>query len=156
MTKITRDDVINAQTTWGNAVISIGKAFKENNENLESITYELITDLYAYDQSEVLFKPTLAAQEQFRSTKEQALSYFIARNGVCSEDHGFAIKPWESVKFENSGIILGETQAQAMGNYFFTDYDGNTIKVEYTFGYILDENKKLRINIHHSSVPYQG
>ena len=40
-----------------------------------------------------------------------------------------------------------------MGNYFFTDSEGEETKVEYTFGYILDEENKLKINVHHSSIP---
>ena len=32
-------------------------------------------------------------------------------------------------------LIHGST-AQAMGNYFFTDPDGDEVKVEYTFGYV--------------------
>ena len=32
----------------------------------------------------------------------------------------------------------------AMGNYFFTDPDGNEVMVEYTFGYMLDDNDELR------------
>ena len=42
----------------------------------------------------------------------------------------------------------------AMGNYFFTDPDGNEVMVEYTFGYMLDDNDELRIVLHHSSLPY--
>ena len=43
-----------------------------------------------------------------------------------------------------------------MGNYFFTDTDGNEVKVEYTFGYMLDDQGSLRINLHHSSVPFSA
>ena len=63
------------------------------------------------------------------------------------------IKGWTAVRFENTGIILTENTATAMGNYFFTDSEGAETKVEYTFGYILDEGDKLRINVHHSSIP---
>ena len=41
-----------------------------------------------------------------------------------------------------------------MGNYFFTDLDGNEAKVEYTFGYKLINNE-LKIDLHHSSFPYK-
>ena len=44
----------------------------------------------------------------------------------------------------------------AMGNYFFTTPEGDEVKVEYSFGYILDENGNVRINLHHSSMPYAG
>ena len=40
-----------------------------------------------------------------------------------------------------------------MGNYFFADQRGMDTKVEYTFGYIQDEEGRLRIQLHHSSMP---
>ena len=109
--------------------------------------------LYAYGISNVLFKPTLAAVEQFRPTFDQALSYFVASNDACPEDKGFAIKGWTKVRFENSETILHETMALAMGNYFFTSPEGDEVKVEYTFGYVQDDAGAVRINVHHSSMP---
>ena len=41
-----------------------------------------------------------------------------------------------------------------MGNYYFTDVNQIDVKVEYTFGYKL-LNEKLKIFLHHSSLPYQ-
>ncbi|MGB0165204.1 MAG: phosphoribosyl-AMP cyclohydrolase, partial [Candidatus Thalassarchaeaceae archaeon] len=37
--------------------------------------------------------------------------------------------------------------------YFFTGPDGSETKVEYTFGYILGDDGRLRIQLHHSSMP---
>jgi hypothetical protein len=85
-----------------------------------------------------------------------ALSYFLGGdNSFCSEDDGFAMKPWVEVKFENSGFIIENDRAIAMGNYFFTSQDNLTVKVEYTFGYKL-RNGSLVIDLHHSSLPYSG
>ena len=50
-------------------------------------------------------------------------------------------------------MILEENRAISMGNYFFTDLDGNEAKVEYTFGYKLIDGA-LKIDLHHSSFPY--
>ncbi|MDC1162226.1 hypothetical protein OAT18_02170 [Tenacibaculum sp.] len=101
-----------------------------------------------------MFKPTKCEIEQFRGSKKQALSYFIAgENRACNEDQGFAITPWNKVRFENTNLILEEKRAIAMGNYFFTDLNGNEAKVEYTFGYKLI-NGELKIDLHHSSFPY--
>ena len=100
-----------------------------------------------------MFKPTLASLEQFRQTPDAALSYFSASNGACAEDQGFAIKGWTKVRFENSGAILDTKNALVMGNYFFTGPDGSETKVEYTFGYILGDDGRLRIQLHHSSMP---
>ena len=58
-----------------------------------------------------------------------------------------------NVRFENSDVIIDGGTALAMGNYYFTDPQGAEVKVEYTFGYIEDGNAKLRIQLHHSSMP---
>ena len=115
-----------------------------------------INNLYAYGISPVLFKPTLAAEEQFRPTFDKALSYFVASNNECPEDSGFAIKGWTAVRFENVDITVAGSTATAMGNYFFTTPEGDEVKVEYSFGYMLDSDGNVRINLHHSSMPYAG
>jgi len=150
---ITKEQVIEAQSIWGNGVVKIG-SLKENREDCEKFASEFLDNLYSFELGTVLFKPTKCAHEQFRPSKDMALSYFIAGdNRACQEDLGFAINPWTKVRFENSGFILDENHAIAMGNYFFTDLDGNEAKVEYTFGYIKVGNE-LKINLHHSSFPY--
>ena len=85
--------------------------------------------------------------------KSGVLSGFVASNNECPEDKGFAIKGWTKVRFENADIILKDETALAMGNYFFTDSNGDEVKAEYTFGYISDDNGDLRIQLHHSSMP---
>jgi hypothetical protein len=84
---------------------------------------------------------------------EGALSYFVAGNDEYSEDKGFAIKGWTKVRFENEGIIINGKSAIAMGNYFFMTPEGDEVKVEFSFGYIVDSDGSLRINLHHSSIP---
>ena len=80
--------------------------------------------------------------------------YFVADNNACPEDKGFAIKGWTAVRFENVDILTEGPTGMAMGNYFFTTPEGDEVKVEYSFGYMLDEAGKVRINLHHSSMPY--
>merc|ERR1711920_1143999 len=114
--------------------------------------------LYAYGHSKVLFKPTKAAEVQFRPTAEEAMSYFVG--GKYEEDGGFAInggKGWSDCVYENHDIDLNGDVAMAMGNYFFTcATSGAKAKVEYTFGYKVCEDGKIRIFLHHSSVPYHA
>tara|TARA_Y100000590_G_scaffold466144_1_gene640586 strand:+ start:4846 stop:5379 length:534 start_codon:yes stop_codon:yes gene_type:complete len=155
MNDITKDEVLHAQQTWGDGVVRIGKAFIEK-DNYEAIATEHVNNLYAYDHGGVLFKPTKAADEPFRNTKEKAVSYFVATNNVCSEDKGFAIQPWTKVEFKNHGILLQGKTAVAMGHYFFTDREGGVTQVEYTFGYLKTDDGKVLINVHHSSVPYSA
>lgn len=151
---ITKDQVIEAQEKWGNGVVKIG-TLKEKRAECEAFASSFLDERYAFASSTVLFKPTKCEIEQFRPTKSEALSYFIAGSDrACKEDKGFAIQPWTKVRFENTGIILEEKRAIAMGNYFFTDLNGDEAKVEYTFGYQL-QNGDLKIDLHHSSFPYK-
>ena len=149
---VDKADISDAQRAWGDGIVAIANAHLSG-EDYVGIARNHVETLYAYGISPVLFKPTLAAEEQFRPNFESALSYFVASNNECPEDKGFALKGWTNVRFENSDMILRDDSAIAMGNYFFTGQDGNEVKVEYTFGYIMDENGALRINLHHSSMP---
>ena len=150
---ITENQVIEAQNAWGNGVVKIG-SLKEDRVECKKFASEFLDHLYAFEVGYVLFKPTKCAIEQFRPTKSEALSYFIAgEDRACKEDKGFAIQPWTKVRFENTGFILEENRAIAMGNYFFTDLGGNEAKVEYTFGYKLVSGE-LKIDLHHSSFPF--
>lgn len=144
---ITKEEVITAQKSWADGIVAIGKADDHRRAALNHLN-----TLYAYDLGPVLFKPTKAAADQFRGTKEEALSYFVT--GSVPEDKGFALAPYAKVRFENEGIIIDCDSALAMGNYYFTSTDGKEIKVEYSFGYVEDKNGKLKINLHHSSLPY--
>merc|ERR1712113_1209564 len=64
---------------------------------------------------------------------------------------------WSDVVFNNHQIELTGNAAYAMGNYYFTSAeDGSKSKVEYTFGYKKSDDGKLRIFLHHSSVPYSS
>ena len=145
-------DVEKAQKAWGDGIVAIAAAHSTGGDFVGIATNHVNT-LYAYQMGPVLFKPTLAAVDQFRPTFETALSYFVASNGACPEDKGFAIKGWTNVRFDNSDVIIDGNTALAMGNYFFTDPDGSEVKVEYTFGYIQDDDGDLRIQLHHSSMP---
>ena len=149
---VTETEVESAQKAWGEGIVAIAHAHSTGGDYV-SIARNHVESLYAYGLTEVLFKPTLAAVEQFRPNFESALSYFVASNNECPEDKGFAIKGWTKVRFENADIILKDETALAMGNYFFTDSNGDEVKVEYTFGYISDDNGNLRIQVHHSSMP---
>ncbi|KAB1159434.1 hypothetical protein F7018_03745 [Tenacibaculum aiptasiae] len=150
---ITKEQVLDAQTKWGNGVVKIG-SLKDNRSECENYAKEFLDERYAFKTAAVLFKPTKCEIEQFRPTKAEALSYFIAgEDRACKEDKGFAIQPWTKVRFENAGFIFEDNRAIAMGNYFFTDLEGNEAKVEYTFGYQLVDGE-LKIDLHHSSFPY--
>ncbi len=146
---ITKQEVEAAQLAWGNGIVKIGKA-----EDPKKAAIAHIDRFYGYDLGTVLFKPTLASVDQFRGSEKEALSYFIGQD--MEEDKGFALAPYTAVRWENEAIILNGDTALAMGNYFFTGADGGVTKVEYSFGYIRDENGDLKINLHHSSLPFSA
>ena len=147
-------DLVNiTQKKWADMILKIGKGYREKIK-LDDLVNELLHKVYAFDHCGVLFKPTLASLNQFRSTKEEFISYFLGQNKVCKEDNGFAIKNWQSIKFENFKIVNYNNQLLSMGNYYFEDDKNELLKVEYTFGFIKVSPDQLRINLHHSSLPY--
>jgi len=149
---ITEKDVINAQETWANEIVAIGKAYKSKGD-YKAVAANTVDTLYGYDEGTVLFKPTKASEGQFRLTEEDAVSYFV--KGKVAEDKGFALQPWSKVRFENAGISVACNDAVTMGNYYFTDANtGKETKVEYTFGYRKNNDGKLLIDLHHSSLPF--
>ena len=151
---ITKEQVIQAQNEWAKGVIEIGSI--KDNSACKKCASDFLDDLYCFELGTVLFKPTMASLQQFRNTKEMALSYFIGGdNSICNEDEGYARKGWTDIKFENHNIILEGTRAIAMGNYYFQANNSNIIKVEFTFGYQL-VNNQLKIDLHHSSQPYNA
>jgi len=151
---ITEDEVLAAQQAWADGIVGIGQTYLDKGD-YRAAASEHIRELYAYEQGGVLFKPTLAREDQFRGTFDEALSYFVG--GGLEEDAGFAIKPWQQVRFGERHMVINGQSALAMGNYYFTPADSDVeTKVEYTFGYIRDEDGRLRINLHHSSLPFQN
>ncbi|MBV7259847.1 phosphoribosyl-AMP cyclohydrolase [Erythrobacter crassostreae] len=151
---ITAEEVTAAQQAWGEGIVAIGQTFTEEGD-FSARAAEHIATHYAYgDDSTILFKPTLAAEDQFRESTEEALSYFVGTEGT--EDGGFAIAPYTAVRWENNGTVIADSgdMAVAMGNYFFTGADGNDTKVEYSFAYEKDDAGDLKIVLHHSSLPF--
>lgn len=151
---ISAQEVIEAQNKWAEGIVEIGKVFKEGGD-YKARAKEHIDNLYAYGIYPVLFKPTLASDDQFRETFDQALSYFVG--GEIAEDKGFAIKPWSKVRFGERQIVMSADTAIVIGNYFFTPVEiDEEVKVEYTFGYRKDDQGNVRINVHHSSLPFSS
>ncbi len=153
---ITEAEVEAAQQAWGEGIVDIGRVFTEEGD-YSARAQQHIADHYAYgDDQTILFKPTLAAEDQFRENDAEALSYFVGSEGT--EDGGFAIAPYSAVRWENNGTVISDSgdMAVAMGNYFFTGADGNDTKVEYSFAYERGEDGELDIVLHHSSLPYSA
>ena len=150
---ILEEDVLKIQKAWSEGLLKIVDKYHKHLDYIGE-TSEFIDSMYGYDLGEVLFKPTLACDIQFRLTKEDAMSYFIANNNKCPEDSGFALKEWNEVIWENSAIKIEGDIAIAMGNYYFVDQH-QKLKVEFSFVYKRNENGVLKIILHDSHLPYQ-
>ena len=149
---ITEKEVLEAQEKWAIGVIDIGKKFLEK-ADYSSCAEIFLDTLYAFSMGDVLFKPTLASETQFRLTKKAALSYFIGGNPDFTEDTGFALMNWQKIRFENKRIYIEGNIAITMGNYFMKKNNIET-KVEYSFVYKKDNQGNLRIILHDSHLPY--
>jgi hypothetical protein len=150
---ITKEEVLSEQKKWSDGLLNIGKLFSES-ADYKQVAANYLSELYGFHLGEVFFKPTLASIQQFRITKEAALSYFIGGNSNFDEDSGFALMGWKTVQFENIGIKIEGNIAIAMGNYFLQKEDKSEVKVEYTFIYKKDDSGKLYIILHDSHFPY--
>jgi len=157
---VTTEEVLEVQAKWAGAIANISKIHKDGGDYITAAG-EAAGELYAYGHSNVLFKPTKAAEFPFRPTAEEAMSYFVGGSVVDNgyeEDGGFAInggKGWKSCVYDNHQIEIKGGQGVAMGTYDFTcATTGDVSTVEYTFGYTRCDDGKVRIFLHHSSVPY--
>ena len=149
---ITEEEVLNAQRKWALGVVEIGKKFRERKDYI-SFAESFLDDLYAYDLGDVLFKPTLASETQFRLSKKAALSYFVSGDSDFSEDKGFALMNWQKIRFENKRIRIESNIAIVMGNYFMIKNNIET-KIEYSLVYKKDIQGCIRIILHDSHLPY--
>jgi len=158
---VTKEEVLAVQRAWSAAIEDISKIYKDGGDYMKAAA-NAAGELYAYGHSNVLFKPTKAAEHQFRPTAQEAMSYFVGGkvvDGGYAEDAGFAInggKGWAECVYDNHQVEMQGGIGLAMGNYVFTcATTGDKTKVEYTFGYKRCNDNKVRIILHHSSVPYK-
>jgi hypothetical protein len=155
---ITEAEVNAAQQAWCNALVKIGKVHQEGGD-YKAVASQLIDDLYDYKEGKVFFKPTQASgTSTFRPTKEGALAYFVGGDRNFPNDKGFALKPWVKVRYDNSaapnGIQIHGDIAITMGNVYLTDKGGQEISVDKTFAFRRGRDGRLRLIVHHSSLPF--
>ena len=142
------DQIKNFLNSWKNGVIEIGRVYLEGGD-YEKCAEKFLSSHYAFDQEEVLFKPTFTREVIFRNSKDSALSYFI--KGDVAEDNGFALKPWEDIKLEELNTIEENNLMVAMGILSFKPVDIDEITmVAFTFLLVIVD-ESLKIKVHHSS-----
>lgn len=147
--------VFDSLQRWCDNVVLIGKIYSEG-ENFSEVAEKILSDFYDYDNGKVLFKPTLTFGEKtFRNTKEGALAYFIGGNKNFPDDKGFKLKPWVKVWFSDVDFILHENLAMVQCNVHFTAADNSNIFVNKSFVFKICDDNKIRIILHHSSLPYE-
>lgn len=142
------DQIKNFLNSWKDGVIEIGRVYLEGGD-YEKCAEKFLSSHYAFDQEEVLFKPTFTREVIFRNSKDSALSYFI--KGDVAEDNGFALKPWEDIKLEELNTIEENNLMVAMGILSFKPVDIDEITmVAFTFLLVIVD-ESLKIKVHHSS-----
>ncbi|MEA5464011.1 metal-independent carbonic anhydrase [Leptothoe sp. PORK10 BA2] len=153
---IVENEVLDAQRAWGEALVAISTTYeKDGIETAKALAEKVIDEAYGYQFGTVLFKPTLTvAPHTFRTTRAGALSYFVGGDPDFPMDKGFALMGWRTVEIKNAAIFISGNTATTMGNVMLTDKDGKTTTVDKTWEFLKDDSGKLRIVLHHSSLPY--
>lgn len=153
---ITQAEVEEAQRAWCGALVAIATEGDTKGQPAAKALAETVIDTaYAYNMGPVLFKPTLTvAPQTFRTTRDGALAYFVGGDKAYPNDGGFALKGWRKCESQNAGIVITGNSAISMGNVSMWDTKGNLTKVDKTWGYVRGGDGKLRIVLHHSSLPY--
>merc|ERR1711988_920917 len=70
---VTEAEVLEVQKKWANAIKTISKTHKDGGDYIQAAA-DAAGELYAYGHSDVMFKPTKAAEFPFRPTPEEAMS----------------------------------------------------------------------------------
>jgi hypothetical protein len=153
---ITETEIKAAQDAWGKALIQISDDYRSGGiEKAKKTATAVLDSAYGYSQGPVLFKPTLASGEQtFRINKEGALAYFVGHNTAYPADSGFALKNWKSYSYDNVAIYINGNMALTMGNVHLIDRDNKETTVDKTWGFKKGDDGKVRIVLHHSSLPF--
>ena len=155
---ITETEVLAAQRAWGDALVAISTTHERQGAAAARWLAEQVIDgAYGYQFGPVLFKPTLTeAPQTFRTTRAGALAYFVGGDASFPKDTGFALKGWRKVDVTNAAIFIAGDVATSMGNVSITDKDGKVTTVDKTWTFLKDDSGKLRIVVHHSSLPYRA
>ncbi|MEH8163688.1 hypothetical protein Q7I41_11405 [Aeromonas allosaccharophila] len=96
----------------------------------------MLDSTYGYQQGAVLFKPPLAGGEQtFRTTREEALAYCVGNSSAYPTDKGFALKNWQSYRYDNAAVYINGDMAQTMGKVHLVDRDNKETTLDKTWGF---------------------
>ncbi len=155
---VTETEVLAAQRAWCDALVNISRTGESQGQAAaKALAEQVIDGAYGYQMGAVLFKPTLTvAPQTFRTTRAGALAYFVGGDQAFPKDTRFALKGWTKCDFTNIAIFIAGDTATTMGNVSITGKDGKITTVDKTWKFVKDDNGKLRIVVHHSSLPFSG
>ena len=155
---VTETEVVAAQRAWCGALVEISRVGETQGQPAAKALAEKVIDAaYGYQMGTVLFKPTLTvAPQTFRTTRAGALAYFVGGDTAFPKDKGFALNGWTRCDIANSAIFIAGDSATTMGNVNITGKDGKVTTVDKTWKFVKDDAGKLRIVVHHSSLPFTG
>ena len=147
-----------ARRDWGLGILNISEAYESSGiDKARIVANEFLDNLYGFEFGPILFKPTLSGgSKTFRPSKEGALSYFIGENPNYPNDTGFGIKYWRKVDSDTSAIFIEENIAMWIGWVTLVNNNGDEVKVDKSWGYRKDDNGRLKIVLHHSSLPFEA
>jgi len=174
---ITRQQVLEAQKLWSDGIVALGrygrKLLEQERENqvkklvgaarkngynrsmLWTKTNEFVKKIYGFSEGPVLMKVTEATPStRIRLTRAGAISWLIGNDRDFPADRGFALRPWNEVRFENKAVNVHLCRAQAIGTAYFTDDAGNDRELQYVIGYTRDVDGRIRIDLHHMALPF--
>jgi len=150
LTYIDLKDVENFLKSWTDQIVNIGKVFLEKGD-YKKTCLAFINNHYAFDECEVLFKPTFTKNVVFRNSLNDALSYFVS--GDIDEDSGFAIKPWKKISIPEKHTIHFDDSLAVMGIFTLeSEQSSEVTNVAFTFVLVKTDQGGLKIRLHHSSV----
>ena len=155
---INEDTLDQARRDWGLGILNISEAYESSGiDKARIVANEFLDNLYGFEFGPILFKPTLSGGcKTFRPSKDGALSYFIGENPNYPNDTGFGIKYWRKVDSDTSAIFIEENVAMWIGWVTLVNNNGDEVKVDKSWGYRKDDNGRLKIVLHHSSLPYEA
>ena len=155
---INEDTLDQARHDWGLGILNISEAYESSGiGKARIVANEFLDNLYGFEFGPILFKPTLSGgSKTFRPSKVGALSYFIGENPNYPNDTGFGIKYWRKVDSDTSAIFIEENVAMWIGWVTLVNNNGDEVKVDKSWGYRKDDNGRLKIVLHHSSLPYEA
>ena len=155
---INETELAEARAAWGDGLVAISRAYDDGGiQKARAVAGDILDSLYGFEFGPVLFKPTLSGgTKTFRTDRTGTLSYFIGHNPDFPQDTGFGLKSWREVSSQTSSVFVEGDVAMWMGWVTFTDRNGETVKVDKSFGYRRAADGRLKLVLHHSSLPYTG